>query len=82
MNLTHAFLASKRLKQEAFAHLKFSFSFVKTDDDDDDDDDELLCVWFTDERRLALFPPGTIVGYPHHCESPTCRDQVLSLLRT
>ena len=30
-------------------------------------------VWLTDERRLALFPAGTIVRDPHHCESPTCQ---------
>ena len=23
-------------------------------------------VWLTDERRLALFPAGTIVRDPHH----------------
>ena len=27
-------------------------------------------VWLTDERGLALFPAGTIVRDPHHCESP------------
>ena len=28
-------------------------------------------VWLTDERRLALFPAGSIVRDPHHRESPT-----------
>ena len=36
----------------------------------------------TDERRLALFPIGTIVGDPQHRESPTRREQDLSLRRT
>ena len=39
-------------------------------------------VWLTDERRLALFPAGTIVGDPHHLESPTRREQDLNLRRT
>ena len=26
------------------------------------------------ERRLALFPAGTIARDPHHCESPTRRE--------
>ena len=33
-------------------------------------------VWWTDERRLALFSAGTIVRDPHHRESPTRREQV------
>ena len=41
-----------------------------------DDDDELF-LW-----RLALFPAGTIVRDPHHRESPTRREQGLSLRRT
>ena len=48
--------------------------------DDDDDDDELF-LWY-DERRLALFPAGTIVRDPHHCEFPTRREQDLNLRRT
>ena len=32
-----------------------------------------FAVWLTDERRLALFPAGTIVRDPHHRESPTRR---------
>ena len=32
-------------------------------------------VWGTDERRLALFPAGTIVRDPHHRESPTHGEQ-------
>ena len=39
-------------------------------------------VWLTDERRVALFPVGTIVREPHHCESPTRREQDLNLRRT
>ena len=38
-------------------------------------------VWLTDERRLALFPVGTIVRDPHHCESLTLREQDLNLRR-
>ena len=52
------------------------------DDDDDDDDDDDLFLWLTDERRLALFPAGTIVRNPHHLESPTRREQDLNLRRT
>ena len=32
----------------------------------------------TDERRLVLFPVGTIVRDPHHRESTTRREQNLS----
>ena len=39
----------------------------------------VFVVWLTDERRLALFPAGTIVRDPDHRESPTRREQVLSL---
>ena len=39
-------------------------------------------VWLTDERRLALFPAGTIVRDPHHRESPTRREQDMNLRRT
>ena len=39
-------------------------------------------VWSTDETPSALFPLGTIVRDPHHCESPTRREQSLSLRRT
>ena len=34
-----------------------------------------FAVWLTDERRLALFPAGTIVRDPHHRESPTRRAE-------
>ena len=44
------------------------------EDDDDDDDDEF--------RRLALFSAANIVRDPHHRESPTRREQSLSLRRT
>ena len=46
---------------------------------------ELNCffvVWLTDERCLALFRAGTIFRDPHHRESPTRREQGLSLHRT
>ena len=33
----------------------------------------VFVVWLTDERRLTLFPAGTIVRDPHHRESPTRR---------
>ena len=33
----------------------------------------VFVVWLTDERRLALFPAGTIVRDLHHRESPTRR---------
>ena len=39
-------------------------------------------VWLTDERRLALFPAGTIARDPHNCESPTRREQSLNLRKT
>ena len=39
-------------------------------------------VLLTDERRLALFPAGTIVRDPHHRESSTRREQGLNLRRT
>ena len=41
----------------------------------------VFVVWLTDERRLALFPAGTIVRDPHHRESPTRREQTLKLRR-
>ena len=40
-----------------------------------------FAVWLTDERRLALFPAGTIVRDPHHRESLTRRKQDLNLHR-
>ena len=42
----------------------------------------VLVVWLTDERRLALFPAGTVVRDSHHRESPTRREQGLNLRRT
>ena len=39
-------------------------------------------VWLTDEKRVALFPAGTIVRDPHHGKSPTRREQDLNLRRT
>ena len=48
----------------------------------DIDDELFFVVWLTDERRLALFPVGTIVRDPHHREFPTRREQGLNLRRT
>ena len=42
----------------------------------------VFVIWLTDERRLALFPAGTIVRDSHHRESPTRCRQGLSLRRT
>ena len=42
----------------------------------------VFMIWLTDERRLTLFPAGTIVRDPHHRESPTHREQDLNLCRT
>ena len=42
----------------------------------------VFVVWLTDERRLALFPAGTIVGNPHHDESPTRHEKDLYLCRS
>ena len=39
----------------------------------------VFVVWFTKERRLALFPAGIVVRDPHHHESPTQREQDLDL---
>ena len=36
----------------------------------------------TDERRLVLFPAGTIVRDPNHRQSLTRREQDLNLHRT
>ena len=33
-----------------------------------------LRVWLTDEKRLALFPAGTMARDPHLGESPTRRE--------
>ena len=41
----------------------------------------VFVVWLTDERRLALFSAGTIFRDPHHRQSPTRREQELSLRR-
>ena len=46
------------------------------------DADDDLFLWLTDERRLTLFPAGTIVRDPHHSESPTRRKQDLNLRGT
>ena len=42
----------------------------------------VFVVLLTDERRLALFPAGTIVRDPHHHGSPTRCEQGLNLHRT
>ena len=39
-------------------------------------------VWLIDERRLALFPAGTIIRDAHHRESPTRRERGLNPRRT
>ena len=39
-------------------------------------------VSLTDEKRLALFPAGTIVRDPQHRESTTRREQDSNLRRT
>ena len=41
----------------------------------------VFVVWLT-ERRLALFPAGTIIRDLHHHESPTRREQDLNVCRT
>ena len=45
-----------------------------------DDDDVcwwiVFVVWLTNERRLVLFPAGTIIRDPHHRESLKCCEQV------
>ena len=45
-------------------------------------DELFFVVWLTGERRLVLFPTGTIIGDPHHCESPAHRKQGLNLRRS
>ena len=47
-----------------------------------DDDDELFLWYCLPTKGGALFPVGTIVRDPHHCESPTCYEQDLNLRRT
>ena len=42
----------------------------------------VFVVWMTDESSLALFQDWTIVKDPHHRESPTRREQVLTLRKT
>ena len=44
------------------------------------DDELFFVVWLTHQRRLALFPSGTIVRDPHHRESHY-REQGLNLRR-
>ena len=41
-----------------------------------------FCGMVDRQRRLALFPAGTIVTDPHHCESPTRRKQGMNMRRT
>ena len=45
-------------------------------------DEFFFVVWLTDERHLALLLAGTIVRDSQHRESPTRREQDLSLRRT
>ena len=42
----------------------------------------VFVVWSTKEKRLALFPAGTIVKYPHHHKSLTRSEQGLNLQKT
>ena len=42
----------------------------------------VFVVSLTNKRSLALFPARTTVRDPHHCKSPTCREQGLNLHRT
>ena len=42
----------------------------------------VFVVWLTNEKRLALYPAGTIVRYFHNRESSTRRKQDLSVRRT
>ena len=42
----------------------------------------VFVVWLTDERRLSLFPVGTIAIDPHHRESLIRREQGVNLRRT
>ena len=39
-------------------------------------------VWLIEERRLALFPAGSIVRDPHHSKSPARHEVGLNLRRT
>ena len=39
-------------------------------------------LWLTDERRLVLFPEGTIVRDPRHRQSLARREEDLKLRRT
>ena len=41
----------------------------------------VFVVWLTNERRLALFPGGTIIRDPHHRECPTRLEQGLNMRR-
>ena len=36
----------------------------------------VFVVWLTNERRLSLFPGGTIVRDPHHRKSPTAASRI------
>ena len=56
-----------------------SWAFLILGPIDDDDDDEELFLWYI---FVALLPAGIIGRNPHHRESPTCREQDLSLRRT
>ena len=37
-----------------------------------------FAVWLTNERRLAIFPAGTIVRDPHYLEAPIRRQRYLT----
>ena len=54
---------------------KITWNHFKVDEGDDEDDELFFVVWLTSERRLALFPAGTLVRDPHHPESLTHLEQ-------
>ena len=51
---------------------------LKLNEKDDDEWWIAFVVWLTYEKRLVLFPAGTIARDPHRRESPTRRKQDLS----
>ena len=73
----HLYSDKKETSQFSDKTLVKCINFVTADDDDNDDELLYGCcivvVWLTEERRLDLFPPETIVRDPHHRESPARR---------
>ena len=48
-----------------------------------DDDDNELFLWHVDgQKRLSLFPAGTVVRNPHHYESRIHHKQDMNMSRT